>query len=185
MRVLLSTATSFLMALVLSQCAHRVETRKDYTINCEEPRVNGARLTAEMVTTGGLVNYSLGAMVYFVARETEAGPYKCLLTAWGERGTHRSMTVERITLDTGSQQIVRPSSSGPIPFAPGAGGKGWQATHVLPGVVHLDYENDAPLAIAATVAIRSQARTMRENVSLTLAPAESRDVHFTNILDEL
>jgi hypothetical protein len=85
----------FSSIFLFSNCAHIVQTREEYAVVGEEPNVNGARLSAELLTTQEKVNHSLSAMVYFAAGEAATGPYKCLLTAWGDRQSHRAMTIER------------------------------------------------------------------------------------------
>ena len=130
MKDLRRPAILFLLPMtLLANCAHLVQKREDYKVSSREPIVNGARLTAEMITTEGRANYSISAMVYFVAGETETGPYKCLLTAWGDRSSHKSMTVEKLDFRTASGQTASASRSKEIRFAAGSGGQG-MASHV-------------------------------------------------------
>ncbi|MFT4641203.1 MAG: hypothetical protein ACI8T1_004540 [Verrucomicrobiales bacterium] len=172
------------MASCFCQCAHLVQKREDYAISGDEPTVNGARLTAEMLTTDGKSNFSFSAMVYFMAGETETGPYKCLFTAWDDRGMHQSMTVENLTFRTANGQTAAAPKSGRLPFAERSDGQGWQATYVMPGVLSLDYAKDGDVTIDATVAIRSKRRTTRKKVRLVFVPTESKEVRFATILDE-
>ena len=177
-------AILFLLPMsLLANCAHLVQKREDYQVSTEEPTVNGARLTAEMITTEGRANYSVSAMVYFVAGETETGPYKCLFTAWGDRNTHKSMTVERLDFSTASGQTASAPRSKTLPFAPGSGGKGWQATYVVPGLLGLDYTKDGEVTIDARVAVRTGSRNVRRTISLTLSPNEAKEVKFATVLD--
>lgn len=186
MKALVRAAILFLSPLLLlCQCAHLVQKREDYTISSEETLVNGARLTTEMMTTDGKANYSLTAMVYFVAGETETGPYKCLFTAWGDQGTHRSMTVENLTFRTASGQVAKAPSSEVLPFSAGATGQGWQSTYVVPGLLSLDHEKDGKVTLEATVRIRSKQRSVRRNVTLTLSPTNAKEVEFATIFDGL
>ncbi len=173
----------FLWTGLLCHCAHLVQTEEAYQVSGVEPTVNGARLTAEMLTTEGRVNYSVSAMVYFVAGETETGPYKCLFTAWGKRGTHRSMRVESLSFRTATGQVVQAPKSVTIPFAVGAGDEGWQATYVVPGVLNMDHEKDGDITLDAVVSIRSQRRTERRRVQLTMAPGKAKDVRFETVFD--
>ena len=63
----------FSSIFLFSNCAHIVQTREEYAVVGEEPNINGARLSAELLTTQGKVNYSLSAMVYFAAGEAATG----------------------------------------------------------------------------------------------------------------
>lgn len=180
----LRAAILFLAPLtLLANCAHLVQKREDYQVSTQEPTVNGARLTAEMITTDGKANYSMSAMVYFVAGETKTGPYKCLFTAWGDRSTHRSMTVEKLTFRTASGETATAPRSKALPFAAGSGDEGWQATYAVPGLLGLDYAKDGSVMIDARVAIRTKRRTVRRHVSFTLSPSESKEVKFATVFD--
>ena len=126
-----------------------------------------------MITTDGKANYSMSAMVYFVAGETKTGPYKCLFTAWGDRSTHRSMTVEKLTFRTASGETATAPRSKALPFAAGSGDEGWQATYAVPGLLGLDYAKDGSV----------KRRTVRRHVSFTLSPSESKEVKFATVFD--
>ncbi len=184
MRHPLPLAILFLTAACLCQCAHVVQTREDYALGEEGPSLNGARVTAELLTTDGRLKYALSAMVYFAAGETETGPYKCLLTAWGDREVHQSMTVHRLTFRTDSGQTATAPPSGPHAFAPGAGDRGWQATYVVPGVLDLDYKKDGDLTLDASLTIQSHRRKIRKDVQLVFSPSQSRNIEFATIFDE-
>lgn len=180
----LHAAILFLLSMtLLPNCAHLVQKREDYQVSAPEQTVNGARLTAEMITTEGRANYSMSAMVYFVAGETETGPYKCLFTGWGDRNSHQAMTVERLEFRKASGQTASAPRSKEIPFAPGSGGEGWQATYPIPGLLSLDHAKDGGVTINARVAVRTRSRTARRNVSLTLSPAQSKEVKFATVFD--
>lgn len=177
-------AILFPLSLCLVHCAHLVQTREDYAITGDEPTVNGARLSGELLTTDGMVNYSLSAMVYFVAGETETGPYKCLLTAWGKKGHHRWMSIDRLVFRTQRGDREAAPVSGQLPFAPGANDQGWQSTYVVPGVLELDYEVVGEITVEALVTIQTRSRKRQRRVDLTFVPAESRNVRFASVIDE-
>ena len=184
MKDLRRPAILFLLPMtLLANCAHLVQKREDYKVSSREPIVNGARLTAEMITTEGRANYSISAMVYFVAGETETGPYKCLLTAWGDRSSHKSMTVEKKDFRTASGQTASASRSKEIRFAAGSGGKGWQATYPVPGLLTLDFAKDGEVAIDARVAVRTKRRTIRRDIRLTLSSTRFQEVKFATVFD--
>ena len=173
----------FYCVFLLSNCAHIVQTREEYVVAGEEPVVNGARLSAEMLTTDGEVKYSLSAMVYFAAGEAETGPYKCLLTAWGDRGSHRAMTVERLTVRAEGREESVPASRR-ISFAAGSNDQGWQATYIIPGVLSLDYEAGSDVVLDARIRIHKSRGSVARNVSIRLQPAPEKDVKFATIIDE-
>lgn len=180
-----SLAIFFLGTLALSQCAHLAETEEAYTLAGGEPELNGARFTAELLPTEGQLNYSLAAMVYVTAGETETGPYKCLFTAWGKRGVHRNLTVHRLTFTTRRGTEIRIPSSGPLPFAPGREPTDWQATFVVPELLDFDHAADGTLSVEADVTLRSRERSVRRTLRLQLQPERARNVRFVSIIEDL
>ena len=168
------------------QCAHLVQKREDYEVSGKEPEVLGARITAEMIPTDGKANYSVNAMVYFVAGGTETGPYKCLLTAWGDRAQHEFMSVKNLKFRTASGQTASVAGERRVAFAPGGiDGNGWQATYVVPGVLSLDFAKDGEVTLEGHVGIGTKRRHIREDIRLTLSPTQSKEVRFETIFDGL
>ena len=183
MKRFLSPAILILTLSAFTSCAHIRQTREEYAVTGDDPVINGARLTSELITTDGRVRYSLSAMVYFMAGENETGPYKCLFTAWGKRGVHRSMTVERLMIRTPSGRSVNVPRSEPLAFAAGAHDAGWQATYVVPGVLELDYEEDGAVTMEATVNVRTNRRSVRKSISFDLTPTPQKETKFATVLD--
>ncbi len=172
-----------LFLLFFNSCAHIVQTREDYALADSRPDHSGAELTAEMITTDGQVKYALSAMVYFAVGERETGPYKCLFTAWGDREQHRAMRVKNMRIRTAARSASVPPS-GRLDFAPGAGGEGWQATYVIPGLVSVDYEKDGDVFIEADVQIITKRRGIWRPVTLRLTPTKSKETKFATIFDD-
>lgn len=173
-----------LTALVLSHCGHIHTTREEFAVE-RDATVHGAALTAELIPTEGRVNYSLSAMVYVMAGEVESGPYRCLLTAWGEPGLHRSMTVDRLVIRTASGKSEVFPASGRLRFEPGDREDRTQATYLVPGLLEIDYKKDGDVTLEAIVRIEGKRRTEKRAITLLLHPAPVKERAFASVFDDL
>lgn len=146
--------------------------------------VNGARLSAEMLPTEGEAKFALSAMVYFAAGETETGPYKCLFSAWGQNGVHRSMTIHSLLVRTASGREQPVPAKGRIAFAPSTNNDSVNATYVFPGLLTLDFKKDGEVFLDADVTIQTKKSSLRRKVSLLLSPSPEKELQFHSIFQK-
>ena len=189
MKVLFLRAIALLPVLFLVSCGHVMTKSESYTQG-EAVSINGASVRSAVKPNGGKQGFSFSAMVYTAASVSLDGPFLWRIEADGKEGVHESMVVHQIRVTTSetkrSEWFPSKYLGESVPFKPKRGAKGESfAQFQLPGDLEVYPKKDGEITIEASISVKSNSRTERQNVSFSLNPESSRGVETLNVGGEI